>query len=177
MSAHLSLRELARRIDVSPSLLSQIERGLAQPSVATLWSLVAALDVSLDSLFVADPSADPQAYGTGSARVLRASERPAIDLEGSVRWERLTPTPDPDVDFAFVTYEASSTFDRRPTAVHSGREYGYLICGELLIEVGGTEITLGPGDSVVLESAVPHRFRATGDVPALAVWWNLRSPR
>jgi ribosome-binding protein aMBF1 (putative translation factor) len=47
----MSLRELARRIDVSPSLVSQIERGLAMPSVSTLWLLATELGLTLDELF------------------------------------------------------------------------------------------------------------------------------
>ena len=48
----LSLRELARRLGVSPSFLSQIENGKAQPSVATLYSMAQMLEVSIDHLFV-----------------------------------------------------------------------------------------------------------------------------
>ena len=46
----LSLRELADRMGVSASLISQIERGRANPSVSTLYAMVAELDVSLDEL-------------------------------------------------------------------------------------------------------------------------------
>ncbi len=46
----LSLRDLADRLGVSPSLISQIERGRANPSVSTLYSIVAELDISLDEL-------------------------------------------------------------------------------------------------------------------------------
>ena len=47
----LSVRELARRIGVSASLISQVETGRAQPSVTTLMALVTELELSLDSLF------------------------------------------------------------------------------------------------------------------------------
>ena len=47
----LSLRELARRLDVSPSLVSQIETGKIQPSVRTLYAMVSELGVSLDEMF------------------------------------------------------------------------------------------------------------------------------
>ena len=50
----LSLRELARRLDVSPSLVSQIETGKIQPSVRTLYAMVSELGVSLDDVFHAD---------------------------------------------------------------------------------------------------------------------------
>src|SRR3954463_9253733 len=49
--AGLTLRELARRLGVSPSLLSQIENGKSQPSVATLYALAQTLEISVDSLF------------------------------------------------------------------------------------------------------------------------------
>ena len=50
----LSLRELARRASVSPSLLSQIETGKIFPSVGTLYAIVHELGVSIDEVFVPD---------------------------------------------------------------------------------------------------------------------------
>ena len=47
----MSLRELARRLDVSPSLVSQIETGKIQPSVRTLYAIVSELGLSLDEIF------------------------------------------------------------------------------------------------------------------------------
>jgi ribosome-binding protein aMBF1 (putative translation factor) len=52
----LSLRELARRLDVSASLVSQIETGKIQPSVRTLYAMVSELGVSLDELFDVEPA-------------------------------------------------------------------------------------------------------------------------
>ena len=52
----LSARELARRIDCSPSLISQIERGLSAPSVGMLYALATELRTSLDFLFGASPA-------------------------------------------------------------------------------------------------------------------------
>ena len=49
--AGLTLRELAGRLGVSPSLLSQIENGKSQPSVATLYALAQTLQLSIDHLF------------------------------------------------------------------------------------------------------------------------------
>jgi transcriptional regulator with XRE-family HTH domain len=170
-AAGVSLRELARRLDVSPSLLSQIERGLAQPSVGTLWAIVTELGLSLDALF-AGP-ADGEAAGHGTL-VQRAAGREAIELEGGVRWERLSAAPDPDADFAFVTYEPGADTGRDdPPATHHGREYGYVVSGRLRIEVGDDVLDLGPGDAIVFGSETPHRFRALGDEPARAVWLNL----
>jgi transcriptional regulator with XRE-family HTH domain len=171
--AGLSGRELARRIGVSASLLSQVERGLAQPSVGTLWAVVTELGLSLDSLFGTE---DRPAAARGPV-VQRAAGRPALELGGGVVWERLTAAPDPEADFAFVTYPpgADSGADDPPTS-HQGREYGYVISGRLGIEVGSESLELGAGDSVVFGSETPHRFRALGDAPVTAVWLNLRAP-
>jgi transcriptional regulator with XRE-family HTH domain len=170
-AAGISLRELARRLDVTPSLLSQVERDLAQPSVGTLWAVVAELGISLDALF--GPDGDPGDTGPAPrTMVQRAGERTALDLDGGVRWERLTPIPDPGVVFALVTYPPGQEAAAR-VARHRGTEYGYLISGRLAIEVGDETLELGPGDSVVFASETPHRFRAVGTEPTCAVWWNL----
>jgi DNA-binding XRE family transcriptional regulator/mannose-6-phosphate isomerase-like protein (cupin superfamily) len=58
----ISLRELARRLEISPSAISQIETGRARPSVATLWAIVTELGMSLDDLF-AHESAAPAGRG------------------------------------------------------------------------------------------------------------------
>src|SRR4029077_19725557 len=57
----MSLRELARRLDVSPSLVSQIETGKIQPSVRTLYAMVSELGISLDDVFHADGARAPEA--------------------------------------------------------------------------------------------------------------------
>src|ERR1700712_5785620 len=53
--AGMSLRALARKVGVPPSLISQIEHGKATPSVATLYAIVSELDISLDELFFDEP--------------------------------------------------------------------------------------------------------------------------
>jgi hypothetical protein len=107
----LGARIRAARVDAGVSV-----RGLAQPSVATLWALVRELDLSLDTMF-----AEPRS-GDGADRpaiVQRAAKRPAIQLGGGVVWERLTAAPERDADFAFLTYppgaDSGPTTRRRAT--------------------------------------------------------------
>jgi uncharacterized cupin superfamily protein len=61
---------------------------------------------------------------------------------------------------------------------HQGRELGYVLEGELTIEVGFERHVLGPGDSIGYESTTPHRISNRGAVPVRAVWINCkrRSP-
>jgi mannose-6-phosphate isomerase-like protein (cupin superfamily) len=53
---------------------------------------------------------------------------------------------------------------------HNGREYGVVLEGELKVTVGFESHTLGPGDSIAFDSAIPHRLENDGDIPVSAIW-------
>jgi len=180
--AGLSLRELARRLGVSPSAISQIETGKSRPSVSTLYSIVSELGMSLDELFGGTQTAQPPAAPPAPARpsrsqetperhVQRADSRAEIDLESGVRWERLTPGPDHDTDFLFVTYDVGgSSSEGNRSMRHSGHEYGLVLSGTLEVTVGFDHYMLGPGDSISFDSTVPHRLTNLGEEPVRGVW-------
>jgi transcriptional regulator with XRE-family HTH domain len=183
----LSARELARRIRCSPSLISQIERGLSAPSVGMLYALATELQTSLDFLFAVSAPENGMtvtAHGDGQVRegpttaeasshgfVQRASTRRTIDLASGVRWERLTPGPDDRVDFLEVIYEPSghSTDARRPLR-HDGQEYGLIVSGSLHASVGFDTFELGPGDSIAFDSSVPHQYWNSTSDSVHAIW-------
>jgi transcriptional regulator with XRE-family HTH domain len=175
----LSLRELADRLGVSPSLISQIERGLARPSVSTLFAIVSELDVSLDELLFNDerPPGPAEAGSAPEARispVQPAATRHHIRLASGVVWERLTTTSQPGIEFLFVVYDvggASSPGDTYQS--HSGYEWGYVISGVLEVIIGFDRYVLQPGDAVSLDSSVPHRLANIGDTPVHAIWFVL----
>ena len=177
----LSLRELARRLDVSPSLLSQIETGRIQPSVRTLYAVVSELGVSLDEVFLPRerdtlPWPSPKTPGgaaeeDGNGVVQRADERSGIDLETGVRWERLTTRDVPGVEFLYLVYPPGSESAPADALVrHSGKELGFVEAGELGVTLGFERHVLGPGDSICFESSIPHRLHNDGDEPVTAVW-------
>ncbi len=160
----ISLRELARRLDISPSAISQIETGRARPSVATLWAIVPALGMSLDDLVA--PEAD-----AARLPVVTAEQREAIQLATGVRWERLTANADPDVDFIWVVYEVGGSSSPDDGFIrHAGREYGLVLSGRLEVTVGFERSVLGPGDSISFDSTTPHRLRNAGEEPVTGVW-------
>jgi transcriptional regulator with XRE-family HTH domain len=171
----MSLRELARRLGISPSALSQIETGRSRPSVGTLYAIVSELDLSLDELFASPraPVAVPVPTGEAASRVQRGDARKGLELESGVRWERLTPTPETDADFLSVVYEVGGASSREGTHMrHMGREYGLVLSGRLKVTIGfDEEYELGPGDSIAFESSLPHRLENAGDVPVEAIWF------
>ena len=186
---HLSLRDLAERLGVSPSLISQIETGRANPSVSTLYALAAELDVSLDELLFNDrrpaeppgpstaaPARSETASGTMAAAppVQRAASRHQIRLASGVLWERLTTLSEPGVEFLHVTYEVGGA-SSPPDAFqrHPGHEWGYVLSGRLQVRIGFDEYILEPGDAISINSSIPHRLATIGDEPVEAIWFVL----
>jgi len=180
--AHISQRELARRLGVSASLISQIESGQSKPSVSTLYAIVSELGVSLDQVFQVHAhravavgvavGADSAPTAIEGGPVVRPTERHVIELASGVRWERLTSHEHEDVDFLHVIYDVggSSAADDRMMR-HTGREYGFVISGTLGVQLGFEEHELGPGDSIAFDSTVPHRLWNKGDRPVHGVWF------
>jgi len=167
--AELTVRGLAARVGVSPSLISQIERGRATPSVATLWGIADALGVSMAELFngADTPGREPSPSGP----VQPQETRRAITLADGVRWERLTPLSDDEMDFILAVYPpGAASCPADALTRHGGREFGYVVSGTLAVEVGFDEHVLRTNDSIAFDSSVPHRLRAVGDESAVAVW-------
>jgi mannose-6-phosphate isomerase-like protein (cupin superfamily)/DNA-binding XRE family transcriptional regulator len=189
----LSLRELAQRLGVSPSLISQIETGRANPSVSTLYAIAGELDVSLDELLFNDrrpPDPVDDGPGTATARagvggavpaptvmsdpVQRAGTRQRIRLASGVQWDRLTTTSEPGIEFLHVTYEVGgASSPESEYQRHAGHEWGYVLSGRLQVRIGFEEYILEPGDSISIDSTIPHRLATIGDVPVEAIWFVL----
>jgi transcriptional regulator with XRE-family HTH domain len=190
--AGIGVRELSRRVGLSASMISQLERGLTMPSVTTLYAITTALDVSLDAVMAPHGGAAPDeafvaeaaSHASGGAATLTPS-RPEvappvarrtagrrIALEAGVRWELLAATPAPDVEFLRVTYEpggASAPADALQR--HEGREYGTVVEGRLGVTVGFTTYELEAGDSISFASTMPHRLFNLLDDRATTGFW------
>jgi transcriptional regulator with XRE-family HTH domain/quercetin dioxygenase-like cupin family protein len=197
----IGLRELARRVNVSASLISQVELGKATPSVGTLYAIVNELGMSLDELFfdsggpalpgpqgtVPFRASDQRAAGDGRRPrivdashpgdagiepVVRRGDRKSIQLDSGVRWERLTPVTEQDLDFLYVVYDVGGASCAANSLIrHSGKEYGHVIKGRLGVTVGFDTHELGPGDSISFDSTVPHRLFNAGDEPVEGIWF------
>ena len=166
----MSIRSLAQRIGVSPSLVSQIETGKVNPSVGTLIAITTELELSLDVLF-ADALAPPQSGNDENGVLIHPDQRPRLELATGVTWYRLTPRHEEDVDFLYVVYAVGGeSCPRDGMMIHRGREYGLLLSGRLGATIGFDSYELAAGDSIVFEARSPHRFWTIGDEPAVVVW-------
>jgi transcriptional regulator with XRE-family HTH domain/quercetin dioxygenase-like cupin family protein len=186
--AGLTLRELARQADVSPSLISQIENGKSQPSVATLYTFSRLLKVSVDDLFEDGSDAggtggnDPR-YSTDPINawqpseyanrisVVHPSHRPQLIMDEGVVWERLAATPEHGVNFMKVCYAPGAASGDGDVITHEGYEYGYVLSGELSVTVGDEVFHLRPGESLGFDSSIPHVLRNLGEEPFEGIWF------
>jgi transcriptional regulator with XRE-family HTH domain len=183
---HLKVSELARMVGVSPSLISQIERGQSQPSVATLFALAESLEVPVDAFFVKDGAetgaqeqqakppvlagleASAEAPTPSQRYVVRGDARSSISIEGGVLWERLTPETLPHVDFLELIYEPGA--ESNPELYrHPGAEMVLVLSGRFDIYVGFERYELNAGDSIHFPSSFPHRYVNPTDEVARAV--------
>lgn len=179
LARSVGVRELARRLELSPSAISQIENGKVNPSVRTLYAFASEFGVTMDEMLFdqAPPSQAPApgpvaAPGPGPGlSVQRAGRRPAITLNSGVEWERLMFWDDEDVEFIEATYGPGGASAPDGKFVrHDGHEFGYVLSGSLRVVVGFDDFILGPGDSVSFPSTTPHRLSNEGEETVRAVW-------
>jgi transcriptional regulator with XRE-family HTH domain len=191
----MTVRGLARAIEVSASLISQIETGRSSPSVSTLYAMTAALGVSIEEVFgdgaraaersagVAPPAPKPApvvevaagpAAGTRQRRVgpvVVAAQREQLRLDSGVTWELLGQLPDTHVDFLRVTYAPGGSSSAAGEQMrHPGTEWGHVLSGKLTLTLGSDTYVLGPGDSVSFDSSMPHGYANHGVEPAVGIW-------
>lgn len=190
----IRVAELAREVGVTPSLISQIERGLSRPSVSTLFAIAQALNVPVDAFFREPPQMPPQSVEPGAnggasgasasewtpsadshspdtsdgRYVVRRDGRAVIDIEGGVRWERLTRTTLDHLDFFELVYEPGAQSHPRQYT-HPGTEMVLVTSGCLEIAIGFESYLLKPGDSINFPSSMPHRYVNPGEETARAV--------
>jgi transcriptional regulator with XRE-family HTH domain len=194
----LSLRELARRVGVSASMLSQVETDRTRPSVSTIYAIATELGISIDGLLSdGDRDATGGAGGvTGAAggamagsrrgpasapaldglacQLVRPEDRRKLELESGVTWELLSDLLPHLVDFMFVTYEPGGRSSSSGKLMrHTGTEFAYLLRGTLKIQVGFDEYVLQPGDALAFDSTEPHLLVNEGAEPAEGIWFVL----
>lgn len=182
---NISLRELARRLGLSPSLISQVETGKSQPSISTLFAIVGELEVPVNEVIweadAPDPDSPPRALRSREPARARpqsplqqAGERLSIRIDSGVSWQRLTAQPDHDVDFLLLRYEPGGESTAPESLMrHNGKEYGYVLSGRLRVTIGFESYELGRGDSISFDCTQPHRLAAVGDKAVEAVWFVL----
>lgn len=135
---------------MSATLLSQIERGVTEPSLETLRRLATVFGESIPMLF-ADPAAPVvRVSGPGDREVLPARA-------GGIRYERLT-AGDGKLEVLRGILRPGHTSAEKPIA-HASMECAYVVAGTLLAEVDGVRYEVAAGESITFDAALGHLYR------------------
>lgn len=157
----LTQEELADRAELSKGFISQVERDLTSPSIATLTDMLECLGTNLkdffddrdnekvvfkeDDMFVKD---DPE---SGEHLVWLIPNAQKNSLEPIL----LTLAP------GFATYEDDP---------HEGEEFGYILSGAVNLYIGGTRHKLKKGESFYFKTNKPHYIENKSKLPAKVLW-------
>ncbi len=164
----LTLDRLAAASGVSKSMLSQIERGRVNPTVATLWNLTQALGIDIGELL-------GTATGTGatagpSLEHLPAHATPTIaSADGRCALRILNPPREAlSIEWYEMTVEPGGALRSEPHAP-GAREHLTVLQGALVVEVEGSRTALTAGETLRYAADRPHAIVNTQEAPARAL--------
>jgi|SRR5690554_1659755 len=148
-----SLKDLAQLVEKTPSFLSQVERGLAEPSITSLRKIAKALKVPIFYFLLEAESHIP---------VVRRRQRKIMSFPGyHLTFELLSPL-NREMEIIQGNLEPGGVTCKEPLA-HPGEEATLVLTGEMRIQVGSDVYTLGEGDCIYYYASIPHKITNVGD--------------
>jgi uncharacterized cupin superfamily protein len=167
----MTLAAVGHAIGLTPSMLSMVERGVATPSIGALVAISAVLKIPMASLF--GPTPEPPAGGTN---LVRRRQQPVMTTGRGAQRRLVLRDAVGNTELAENIYRPGAASALRPLR-HLGREFGVVLSGRLRVEVGQETYILRAGDSIALDSSVPHRFTNVGKEVARTLWVNVHGNR
>jgi transcriptional regulator with XRE-family HTH domain len=160
--SRVTLRQLADKVDLTESYVSQIERGVANPSVATLRRLADGLGTDMASLFVGEEV---------PGMVVRAGERRRMGHPvGSLEDYILTPPSAKTLEIIYSVIAVGQGSGDEPYSHAADEECVIVLTGQLDVGVGTETHRLNTGDSLLLHPKLPHSYHNPGPEPTTALW-------
>jgi transcriptional regulator with XRE-family HTH domain len=144
-----SLRALALRAGLTPSFISQIERGVAQPSVSTLFRIADALEIPVAEIFH---------EVSATSRLIRREDRRHISFKG-LEQELATPSTATLLQLTIVTLAPDGDSGPGLVTDRPGEECMLVLAGKAEVTIGDERYVLREGDSLTFACATPHRLR------------------
>jgi transcriptional regulator with XRE-family HTH domain len=157
----LSIRALAEKSGLAVNTLSLIENSKTSPSVSTLQQVAAALDVPITAFFETD---------TPPARIVftKVDSRPGANFAHGTLADLGVGMADRVVQPFIIKLEPNRGSGANPI-VHTGHEFVYCLKGRIVYTIEDHTYLLEPGDSLLFESHLPHRWENVDAEPAQAI--------
>ncbi|MFV0426299.1 MAG: helix-turn-helix domain-containing protein [Beutenbergiaceae bacterium] len=164
----LTLTQLAQATGLSPAIISQVERGRANPSFTTLAQIAHGLKIPVGKLLPTARQAKSPVVRADERRDLRQATPKGM---GHAVYELLVPDLDGALEVLWVVTDPGHDTSDSPFT-HGGEEVGVIISGQLEVYLDGERFDLRAGDSIRFDSTRPHWFRNTSRRQCVAVWIN-----
>ena len=165
-SRHYTLVQLSREIGYTASFLSQIERGLKEPSLNTLRKLSECLEVPMISFFSQSDGGEDDQLLAGGYSIVRQNARRSVDIPGlSVRCEALTPQMSAEGGRFLrgtVYTICAGEWCSEGMVSHTYDECTYVISGKLAASLPDAVTELQEGDCIYVSAETRHNFRNCG---------------
>lgn len=160
-TANLTQEELANRCELSKGFISQLEREMTSPSIATLRDILESLGTSLQDFFQ-EPADEKVVFSDDDYAV-------KIDTETGSQICWLIPNAQKnEMEPILVTLSpGGSTYPDNP---HEGEEFGYVLEGSIVIQLGSRRIKARKGDSFLIHPHEPHTLINNSRRPAKVLW-------
>ena len=156
----LTQEELADRTELSKSFISQVERDLTSPSIATLVDILQALGTDLREFF--NDEKDTQVVFNDSDYFEKID-----DLGNKTEW--IIPNAQKNMmePLRVTLKPGGSTYQYSP---HEGELFGYVLSGSVTIHLGQQQYKARRGASFYFKGGVRHYIEASGKAGAVFIW-------
>jgi len=162
----VTLKDFAQKVGVTASLISQVERGVAAPSISSLKKISDALGISIALFF---NEADQEALPSDFSPIVRRDERKILHPSPGVTYHLLSKNLQGKLEFLLAFYDVGATTGPKPYS-HRGEECALVLRGKLEIRIGSSAYILSRDDSITFSCEIPHRVRNVGKGQAVSIW-------
>lgn len=165
---NMTLAQLSDVTGLSQAIVSQIERGLANPSFTTLAQLAHGLGVPVGKFFHGEDETKSPVVRRSQRRNLKGVARKAV---GEAVYELLTPDLNGSLEAHWIVSPPGHDTSATPFR-HGGEEFGVILSGKKDIYLDGECYTLEEGDSITYSSEIPHWYINRYEEVCVAIWVN-----
>jgi transcriptional regulator with XRE-family HTH domain len=181
----LTLEQLSGETSLSKSFLSQVERGLTEPSISSLKKIAKYFGFSVVNLFpsenvvfpgwgyrngMPEPNGNSPSY-IQDVRVVRAGRRKGLSLPGSrIVYDLLTPDMNRQIEVMYMKVNRDETSGDEPMLDPPGEKFALVLKGMLEMKLGNETYLLNEGDSIYYPTNIPHSWKALNSESIEVIW-------
>lgn len=155
----LTLEELANRCELSKGFLSQVERDLTSPSIATLEDILEALGSDLSEFFAKEKQKQV-VFTSDDFFELEKEDRKILWIVPNAQKNHMEPI--------LLTLPVGGTSQHME--IHEGEEFGYVLSGKVDLVIKKKQYSLKQGETFYIDGSKEHYLKNTGQEQARVIW-------